>query len=187
MNELGSMILIRHAQTDLAGTFCGHTDPPVNATGRAQIEALLEGFAPGSIDMVYTSDLRRACSTAIALARQVRCNVAATAGLREICFGAWEGLTWAEIEGRDAGFARRWADEFPRIAAPGAERYESFSRRVDAELARIEKMAKGRRVAVVTHGGVMRVALKARCRLSEQETWERTQAYCCRYDVKVRV
>ena len=39
MNDL---LLIRHAETDMAGTFCGQANPPVNAAGHHQIQTLIE-------------------------------------------------------------------------------------------------------------------------------------------------
>ncbi|MDQ1693485.1 MAG: hypothetical protein QOH85_1020, partial [Acidobacteriaceae bacterium] len=35
------ILLVRHAETDLKGTFCGHSDPPLNDAGRAQLPAIL--------------------------------------------------------------------------------------------------------------------------------------------------
>ena len=32
-----TLILVRHAHTDMAGRFCGHTDPPLSAEGLAQL------------------------------------------------------------------------------------------------------------------------------------------------------
>jgi broad specificity phosphatase PhoE len=38
---MDSLLFIRHAETDLAGRFCGHSDPPVNKRGHRQIKELL--------------------------------------------------------------------------------------------------------------------------------------------------
>ena len=39
---MDTLLFIRHAETDLAGRFCGHSNPPVNERGLHQIEELLE-------------------------------------------------------------------------------------------------------------------------------------------------
>lgn len=48
-------------------------------------------------ERIYTSDLLRAQETARAIAEPHGLQPIADARLREFAFGAWEGLTWAEI------------------------------------------------------------------------------------------
>ena len=38
---MSELLLIRHAETDMAGTFCGHSDPELNVRGRAQLADLI--------------------------------------------------------------------------------------------------------------------------------------------------
>ena len=53
-----TLLFIRHAETDMAGTFCGHSDPPVNERGhRADRNILKVPSSDESIDAIYTSDL----------------------------------------------------------------------------------------------------------------------------------
>src|SRR5215470_20225471 len=110
---MNTLLFIRHAETDMAGRFCGHTDPPVNERGHRQIETLLETLKDESIDAIYTSDLKRAVTTAEAIATAFQIKSTQVTTLREIYFGDWEGLTWQEIEARDAAYARDWSEAYP--------------------------------------------------------------------------
>ncbi len=176
------LVLIRHAETDMAGTFCGQSDPPVNARGHEQIAAMISSLASERFDEVYSSDLRRAVSTATSLAATLAAPVVTSIKLREIHFGDWEGLTWAEIEKRDPAHARRWIEQFPAIAAPNGEPVVAFESRVLSEIDRLLLPAKTRRLAVVTHGGVMRAVLRVRFGYTEQQAWELTKPFCSSFD-----
>jgi len=170
------LLLIRHAETDLAGTFCGHSDPPVNTRGRQQIEILLNALQQHSIEAVYSSDLQRARTTAEAIAQYFNVPLRTTANLREIGFGDWENLTWEQIEQRDPAHAQRWVAECPRLAAPHGEEFAAFEDRTLREFDALATASQN--AAVVTHGGVLRVILTRRCGLSEEQAWLRTKAYC---------
>jgi alpha-ribazole phosphatase len=176
MDRMSTLLFIRHAETDMAGTFCGHSNPPVNARGHQQILVLLKALDAEPIDAVYSSDLQRAATTADALAKAFACPSATTSALREINFGEWEGLTWPEIETKDEAYARDWSNAYPNLPAPGGESFDAFQARVLDQVQHL--LTLDGCFAVVTHAGVMRVVLRALCGLDEKETWERTRLYC---------
>jgi broad specificity phosphatase PhoE len=170
------LLLIRHAETDFAGTFCGHSDPPVNARGRLQIEQIVSKLRRHVFDAVYSSDLERVLATARAIAASSSVPLRVTANLREIGFGDWENSTWEQCERRDPAYAQRWIAEFPRLAAPNGEAFESFKKRALKEFD--EVVVSNQNAAIVTHAGVLRVILTRRCGLSDEQAWLRTKSYC---------
>ncbi|WP_174243086.1 histidine phosphatase family protein [Granulicella sp. L60] len=176
---MSEILFARHAQTDMAGRFCGHSDPELNAAGRLQLSRLIEELRAEKVDEVYSSDLRRARETASEVAREFGVSLSVRSSLREIDFGEWEGLYWEEIEARDGEYARRWMEEYPQLPAPGGERFSDFERRVLDEVDFLCERAEGRKIAVVTHAGVMRVVLRALHGCSEEDAWEKTRPYCC--------
>jgi len=173
-----TLFFIRHAETELAGRFCGQANPTVNERGVRQIEELLNALRNESVQAVYTSDLARALITADAIGRAFGVLPTAVPELREIGFGEWEGLSWSEIESRDPAYARRWAKEYPDLPAPGGEPFTAFRSRVLSGIDSLLSVSSERCAAVVTHAGVMRVVLRSLCGLSEREAWEQTQTYC---------
>lgn len=177
---MSELLFIRHAETDMAGTFCGHSDPELNARGRTQLGELINRLREEEIGIVYTSDLRRAHTTAKAIAEAFGVDCHVRSRLREINFGRWEGLTWEEIERRDPTYARRWVADRPRLPAPNGEDYDDFERRVleEVKVLSCDAEAAGCCVAVVTHAGVIRAVLRTLQDRSEVDAWEQTRSYC---------
>ena len=171
------ILLIRHPETDLAGTFCGHSDPRINAAGQAQVEVLLKSLESEPLEAVYASDLRRAetLARAIAAAHHIPCIV--RPALREIHFGEWESLTWAEIEQRQPEQAAAWLANYPHQCAPRGETFGDFQARVLDAFDGILAAPEGR-VAIVTHAGVLRTILTLRGNVDEQTAWTLTKPYC---------
>jgi len=172
-----SPLLIRHAETDMAGRFCGHCDPELNERGRRQLSGLVSALSGHAIGRVYTSDLRRARQTAEAVAKHFRAELQVRPGLREIHFGLWEGLSWSEIEVRDPALASKWLKDYPNSTAPGGESFHNFERRVRKEIAFLLEEATPAPIAAVGHAGFIRVALMTHGNLSEREAWDQTKDY----------
>jgi alpha-ribazole phosphatase len=171
-------LFIRHAETEMAGRFCGHSDPELNAQGRMQLTSLAQRLSSEPIDAVYSSDLRRASATALAIASVREIPQVVRPALREIDFGQWEGLSWKQIEQMDPEYAQKWVAGYPHVPAPSGESFQAFEARVLEEVSRLLDGKSGP-IAVVTHRGVLRVVLRHLCGCSDDEAWQQTQAYCC--------
>ena len=175
---MSEILFIRHAETDMARTFCGQSDPELNTCGHAQVAELIDKLHAEDIAMVYSSDLRRAHATGKAIAEAFGVDYRVRPALREINFGQWEGLTWKEIEQRDGAYARRWVAEYPLLTAPDGEGFNDFERRVLDEVQLLSSTVEGRRIAVVTHAGVIRTVLCTLAGLRDEDAWEQTKSYC---------
>lgn len=156
---MGALVLIRHAETAMAGRFCGDSDPPLNAAGEAQLASIVEQLASLDIARIVSSDLRRAMQTANAIGERIGIHVEPRRNLREIHFGEWEGLNWLEIEQRFPLESQSWLREFPWRSAPSGERYEEFAARVQSEFVHLLSVRENSGIAVVTHRGVMQYVL----------------------------
>jgi len=143
----------------MAGRFCGHTDASLSDTGTKQLCDIADSLERWPITKIHTSDLKRAYDTAAAIAARRSLPLQVRKGLREIYFGEWEGLTWAEIEARDPSVASLWLSTFPMQPAPGGESFGQYRLRVEAELQAILKESEHECVGVVTHAGFIRTAL----------------------------
>ena len=97
-----TILLARHGETDWNRDLRvqGHSDTPLNETGRAQARELARSLAAEPIHAIYASDLARARETAEIVAAARKLEVSSEPGLRERSFGSWEGLTRQEIDDR---------------------------------------------------------------------------------------
>jgi alpha-ribazole phosphatase/probable phosphoglycerate mutase len=169
-------VLVRHGETDLAGRFCGHSDPPLNDAGRRQIEHAVSVLS-NVPEVIYTSDLKRARESADLFGSYFAVPVHVRHGLREINFGAWEGLAWEEVEQRFPADASAWIELYPRGVIPSGELYEAFQKRVRRETAFLLAEAELRSIVAVTHGGFIQTALTVLYGTSEGPAHERSAQY----------
>jgi len=168
-----AIYLSRHGQTEFnrENRFCGEADSPLTATGIEQAHRngrALRSALSGCPDLHITSSpLKRAVHTATIIRSEIARSevpIETDVRLREISFGAWEGLTVAQIKARDPeAWARRVADRW-HVPAPGGESYEQVANRVG------EWLKEQRGVAlVVTHGAVDRILRGLYAGLSPEE------------------
>ncbi len=157
--ETTEIILIRHGETaeNLQGILQGHLDTVLNANGIAQAEAAarrLKREAP--FQALYSSDLKRAAMTAEIIAGYLRLPVNLNPRLREWHLGEYEGRNWKELEEHAKPVMEAFRHE-PRqeIKISGGETRAEFQLRVEAVLNHIAAENAGRRVLIVTHGGVL--------------------------------
>lgn len=148
-----TLLLARHGEStwNAIGRWQGQADPPLSRLGEQQ--ALASGRRLAStdlIDVVVSSDLRRAAQTAEHLAAAVDVDVVVDPRIRERDAGEWTGLTRAEIEAGWPG----WLADHRRPA--GFEDDTALLARVLPSLTEIVGRHPGARVVVVTHGGVVR-------------------------------
>ncbi len=80
-------------------------------------------------------------------------------GLREIFLGDWEGLTTEEIARRFPEAWAAWVEEPQWDVVPGGEGEAAFEVRVVAALDELTARHPNGDVLVVTHGGVIQIAL----------------------------
>lgn len=167
-----NIVLIRHGETawNAERRLQGHIDIALNAEGLRQAAALARALASEPFDAIYASDLQRAYQTATAVAQVQGMAVLADPGLRERCYGGFEGLLYAEIEARFprqfAAWQARDVDGDMPAGARVAETFRQFFQRCTAAIAAIGARHPGRTIALVAHGGVLECAYRAALGLS---------------------
>jgi probable phosphoglycerate mutase len=150
-------IVVRHGETqwNVESRVQGQGDSALTPTGIAQAEAIAQRLACEAFDVLVTSDLGRAMETARRIAERCSKPLVADKRLRERHFGAGEGLTYDEIGVRHPDAFSRARETDPDYAIPGGESRRAFHARVIAAFEALAHTHAGRRVAVVTHGGVL--------------------------------
>lgn len=161
------ILLIRHGETawNAIRRLQGHLDIPLNDEGERQAAALGRALCDEELDAIISSDLQRARQTAQAIAAPRGMAVQIDRGLRERCYGAFEGMLYAEISQRypvayAAWQARDIDARFPQ-GVHTAETLSEFAERAVGTITRIAREGKYRRVALVSHGGVLESAYRA--------------------------
>jgi len=157
----GRLLLCRHGQTgfNAALRFQGQLDEPLNDLGRRQAQLLAERLAAEPIDVAYTSDLCRAFETAeVALAgRDVPLHK--DERLREIAFGRWEGMTFAEIKDKYPDDVAARERDRVHFAMAGGESLEQLGQRIKGFLQEVLPQHEGQDIAMVAHGGTVNAVI----------------------------
>ena len=106
-----------------------------------------------------SSDLSRAASTVVPLARATGLPVTHDARLRELDLGAWQGLTIAQARERFPDEHNAWqAGE--DVARGGGETYQQAAERAArCLLEHLESVPDGGVLVAVTHGGTARATI----------------------------
>ena len=151
------LLLVRHCQStwNSQGRIQGQQDPPLSVEGQAQAQAVAERLAGESLGGLYCSDLARSYDTARAIGARHDATAVRDADLRERGYGAWEGRRLSDLMANTADWEQHRHD--PQWAPAGAEDGPALYRRTQAALRRIVHRHEGETVAVVMHGGGMRM------------------------------
>jgi broad specificity phosphatase PhoE len=149
------LILIRHGITEWnkEGRYCGYKDVSLSSRGKAQVAKLRNNLKNISFDRIYCSDRKRVLQTRAILFG--RSDFTKLKGLREINFGAFEGLKHDEIMGKYPEVYKEWLTNPYKGLIPHAESMQVFKKRVGSAIKKILCLNRGKTIAVVCHGGVI--------------------------------
>jgi len=141
---------VRHGPTHQK-TFVGWRDVPADLSDTDQITRV-DAFLPKDA-VIVSSDLRRSVDTASALQgdRQRLTNMP---GLRELNFGAWDGMAFDAISSRWDDLCRAYWETPGDVAPPGGESWNTAAARVSAAVDHLARLSFGH-VIVVAHIGVI--------------------------------
>jgi broad specificity phosphatase PhoE len=149
--------LVRHGESiaNLTQRWQGISDGPLSPRGKLQGAGLASWY--GRADHVYTSHLERARHTAEAFAGSHGLAVTVRADLHEMAFGEWEGLSASEVRAQFPKESEQVYDLGHDLRRGGTgESLAGASARLGSALGEIAASHRGGRVAVFTHGGVIR-------------------------------
>lgn len=148
------LLVLRHGRTgwNEEQRCQGQTDIDLDETGAEQAAVAAARIAVEQPDLIISSDLARATSTARPLAELTGMPVKLDPRLRERNFGPWQGLTPAEIQ-------ERYPDDYPRLGTAWPimieeiESESALAHRVVAALRAAADLVGDGTAVVVTHGG----------------------------------
>jgi broad specificity phosphatase PhoE len=155
MSNLRHVVLVRHGETEgnSSTRFHGANDVPLSDLGRAHMREARFALRHESFDRVYASPLERSWEAARIVAGGAPVQLAA--GLREIDFGRWEGLTKEEIQAADPTRFEDWQNDPASYDFPGGEARAAFRARVEGAFDVIASSGAAS-VVIVAHTGTVR-------------------------------
>ncbi len=170
------IIAIRHGETPWNATarLQGHRDIPLNELGLWQAAQAAQALADEPVAHIYSSDLQRAYQTAQAVAQVTGAPLSAEPGLRERCFGVYEGRTFQELEAEQPEVALRWRQRDPVFTPEGGESLIMLRDRVASTVNRLAARHAGELIVLTAHGGVLDVLYRLATHQEVQapRTWE---------------
>lgn len=155
------LIFVRHGETlwNRQLKIQGKSDVPLSEKGVRQAQLLAASFAKGP-DYLFVSPLQRTHDFALPLGRRFNLQPIVEEKLREMDFGSWEGLSYAQMPPALQEQYAAWCEDPVRINPPGGETFSELAARVEAFLAQVQsKLAEKDWAVAVTHGGVIRTAV----------------------------
>lgn len=152
--------LLRHGAPVLTGRMLGRTDCAETPEG---VLACLDQTEGLGFSRLVSSPLRRALAASEAIGTRAGLTVEIDPRWREIDFGAWDGLSTANV---DAAALGRFWDDPDANPPPGGERWSALTARIDDAIGALRDDT-----LVVTHGGAMRAALAVLFGFSQPQLW----------------
>ena len=161
------ILLIRHGETawNAIKRLQGHLDIPLNAEGTRQAKALAYALQNEKLDAIISSDLQRAVQTAGEIARLQGLSTRLDTGLRERCFGGFEGQLYSDLPHLFPVEHAAWRAHDPDAEFPPGENkgetIRQFHQRIMTHITHYAKQFEGKKIAIVAHGGVLECAYRA--------------------------
>jgi alpha-ribazole phosphatase/probable phosphoglycerate mutase len=151
--------LIRHPEPEASsdGRCYGSLDWSLSPNGLRQAHAIAQVLAAEPVATIYSSPRRRCVQAAGILAAGRSCPLEICEGLRELDFGEFEGRRYEEIAALHPELYRQWMESPTEVQFPAGESFPAMRERVLAAAGGIRKRHTGETVALVTHGGAIRI------------------------------
>jgi broad specificity phosphatase PhoE len=155
------LLLIRHAEVEARyqGVFGGRIDMDLSPRGHQQAAALAKYLHQRPLNAIYASPMKRVQQTLAPLLLNGAPKPVILPDLREVDFGDWTGLAWEEVHAKFGISAFAWLEQLECDGIANAESAETLQDRVEPCLREILAAHVGQQVAVVCHGGVIRMLL----------------------------
>lgn len=181
--------LIRHGQTDWnkERRAQGQSESRLTELGEQQARELGERLAPIEFDHIYCSSSLRTRQTAELAFGHRNKEIEFRDSLREIFLGPWEGRLYDEIEVEYGDSFHHFWNEPHNFAVEGAESFYDLQARAMDTLNDIVTNNSHQRVAIVSHGALIKAVLAHIESLPMQDLWRPPLMHNCAHNVIERI
>jgi probable phosphoglycerate mutase len=176
----GTVFLLRHGDSrqDKIKRYIGQADIPLNAEGRAQAFCWQQKLAHIPLERIFCSDLSRSIETARIIAEGRSESVQPLHKFREINLGAWDGLSFDDVQRLyPSEYERRGAD-MVTYRTPGGECFADLAARVIPLFVEIVRGSSGN-LLIVGHSGVNMVIISHILGMPLENLFRIRQDYGC--------
>lgn len=156
-----TVILVRHGQSEgnLHGEFHGQYNSDLTEKGHAQAECTARFLDSYNIDKIYSSDIRRAHSTALHTANRKNMEVIPSTGMREIRAGKWEQMKFTDIAVEYPEAFNTWYNDISKCRCPEGEAVAELYERVIKTFKELVAENDGKTIMIATHATPIRSLL----------------------------
>jgi len=157
-----NIYLVRHGETDynLRNKMQGRgIDAPLNANGRRQARAVAKYARELNIEQLYSSSMKRARETALAVGELCQLELVTHRDLDEMDFGELEGCTVDEIKPELQKLRKSWEAGELGLAAESGESPRMVLGRAAKRAEQIIREQHRSNLLFVLHGRLLRILL----------------------------
>ncbi|WMS86078.1 histidine phosphatase family protein [Pleionea litopenaei] len=146
--------LLRHGQPQLRNALLGHTDSHLDELGWSQMQVACDQLS--DIERIVSSPLQRCAAFAEKLGHQLNQSIDFDSRLKECYFGAWDGLTYAELHRRYPEDSSAFFQHPSKHTPPDGEPLLEFHQRVVNGFCQQVQGCPTLSTLIITHAGVIR-------------------------------
>lgn len=161
MTPTTRLFLLRHGEVEerYHGIFGGRIDMNLSPRGHEQAHALAHYLRAHRFDAIYVSPMKRAQQTLAPMTHLGARPPVTRDALREVDFGVWTGLAWQDVWQKHEINPADWLGQLERGEISEGESGPALRERIGPCVREILAAHEGQSIAVVCHGGVIRVIL----------------------------
>ncbi|MBR9727947.1 histidine phosphatase family protein [Shewanella intestini] len=149
-------IIMRHGLPEQADCLLGRTNPPLTTIGWQQ---MYRSSAALEYDLIISSPRQRCSAFAQQLAQQHQCPCELDDAWQELDFGDWDGMKIQQLWLQDElGYPQYWQQPFV-YSPPNGESSQQLLSRMTRAITTLAVKHTGKRLLIISHAGVMRMAL----------------------------
>jgi alpha-ribazole phosphatase/probable phosphoglycerate mutase len=173
------MYLARHGEVVNHGVYNGQTDVDITEVGIRQMERLKDLLKDKNLSAVYSSDLLRARRGAQIVAQPHGLRPESFPQFREVHFGRWQGLSYAEVMERYPLDISQWINDLENFRIPAGESMGDVRNRAIPKLQELIERHRGKEFALICHGALNRIILAEAIHLPFAHLLRIEQDYGC--------
>ncbi|SDK48484.1 histidine phosphatase family protein [Natronincola ferrireducens] len=175
------LYVVRHGETNwnLEGRTQGIKDSQLTDDGLLQAQLLAKRLIEEKIEVIYSSCLLRAKSTAEIISKILKLPYYCDKNLNEMNFGQWEGLTNEQILKLYPSELKTWRNYPHETCIPSGEKLISVQRRIVEFVENVLKNTKEKNILIISHSTIIKLLLLNVLNMDICNYYRLKQENCC--------